>query len=112
MKLEADVKIAVAFLVAHALDLVRTHGREFAKYVRVFSSSVVVSKQDVTEYEMHIQTQLFGRVRASVPDVDRTRPSGLAAILRSMGTSFRSSHFLSNSASRFMLCMGCASEFR
>jgi len=34
IKLEADAKIAIAFLVAHVLDLVRNAGREFEKYSR------------------------------------------------------------------------------
>jgi hypothetical protein len=84
MKLNSDVKIAVAFLVAHALDLVRKAGRQFAKYVRVFSSTVVVSKQEVTKYELHVQTQLFGRVRASLPDAEG-RSGSLATILRTLG---------------------------
>jgi hypothetical protein len=85
MKLESDVNIAVAFLVAHVLDLVRIAGREFAQYVTVFSSTLVVSKQEVTEYELHMQTQLFGRVRASIPDA-KWRSGGLVTRLRNLGT--------------------------
>lgn len=85
IKLDADVKIAIAFLVAHVLDLVRNAGREFAKYSREFNSTVVVNNHDVTEYEMNMQTQLFERVWASVLDASG-KMGGLAERLRNLGT--------------------------
>jgi hypothetical protein len=85
MKLDPDVKIALAFLVAYALDLVRNAGREFAKYSRTFNPTIVVKNQDITEYETIMQTQLFDRVRASVLGaIGRT--GGLAERLRNLGT--------------------------
>lgn len=100
MQLDADVKIAIAFLVAHVLDLVRNAGREFAKYSREFNSTVVVNNHDVTEYEMNMQTQLFERVWASVLDANR-RMGGLAERLRNIGTF--SFEFLPNSLFYFTL---------
>ncbi|KAF4625216.1 hypothetical protein G7Y89_g12953 [Cudoniella acicularis] len=82
-KLDADVKIAIAFLVAHVLDLVRNAGREFAKYSREFNSTIVVNNHDVTEYEMNMQTQLFERVWASILDANG-RMGGLAERLRNI----------------------------
>jgi hypothetical protein len=87
IKLDADVKIAIAYLVAHVLDLVRNAGREFAKYSREFNSTVVVNNHDVTEYEMNMQTQLFERVWSSVLDANG-KMGGLAERLRSLGTLF------------------------
>jgi hypothetical protein len=66
MNLHADVKVAIALLVAYVLDLVRNAGREFAKYSSTFSPTLIVSKRDVAEYEENVQAQLFDRVHASV----------------------------------------------
>ena len=86
MELDAEVKLAIAILVAHALDLVRSAGRDFAKYFREFSSTIMVSKHDVTEYETNVQAHLFGRVWASVLDTN-VRGGGLDMRLRSLCTS-------------------------
>lgn len=66
IKLPADVKIAVAFLVAYVLDLVRNAGRGFAEHSRTFNPNLDVSPQAVMEYETIMQEQLFGTVQASV----------------------------------------------
>lgn len=66
------------------LDLVKIAGRQFAKYAATFDPSLVVSKEDVVEYEMNVQTHLFDRVGASVRDA-MGRVGGLAERLRSMG---------------------------
>jgi len=83
--LPADVKIAVALLVACVQDLVKNAGREFARYSGMFNPPVVVDNQEVAEYETKLQAQLFDRVRASVNDVVG-RMGGLTERLRSLGT--------------------------
>jgi hypothetical protein len=65
-KLKPDTKIAVAFLVAYVLDLLRKDGRQFAKYLRTFNPTMIVTNQDITEYETNMQNALFERVRASI----------------------------------------------
>jgi hypothetical protein len=93
-KLKADVKIAVAFLVAYVLDLVRKDGRQFAKFLRTFNTTMSVTDQDVTEYETNMQSALFERVRASISDAVG-RPGELVEGLRSLGGfSFESTPFL------------------
>lgn len=84
MKLETDVNIAVAFLVAYVLDLVRRDGRQFAKFLRTFNPTMVVTNQDVTEYETNMQSALFDRVRASISGTARMT-GGLVEVLRSLG---------------------------
>lgn len=85
MKLPADAKVAIAFLVAYVLDLVKIAGRKFAKYSAIFDPSLVVNEQDVVEYETIVQTHLFDRVGASVRDA-LGKVGGLAERLRSMST--------------------------
>lgn len=84
MQLDADVKIALAFLVAYVLDLVRNAGREFANYAIEFNSTVTVNICDVTEYEKNMQMQLFERVWRSVPGGNE-RMGGLAERWRNLG---------------------------
>ena len=69
MKLKADVKVAVAFLVAYVLDQVKMGGRQFARYLKVFNPTMTVTNQTIAEYETKMQSALFERVRASFPGV-------------------------------------------
>jgi hypothetical protein len=88
-KLEVDVRVGVAFLVAYALDLVRDAGRQSAKYLRTFTSTVVVNDRDVVECETNMQTQVFDRVWASIL-VDNGKRGGLFERLSNLGMfSFR-----------------------
>ncbi|KAF8860621.1 hypothetical protein BDZ45DRAFT_724367 [Acephala macrosclerotiorum] len=68
LELATEVKVAIALLVATVLELARNAGRDFAKFASTINSTVVVKPQDITQYEMNIQTQVFGRVRASILD--------------------------------------------
>lgn len=85
-ELDGEVKLAVAILVAYSLDLIRTASRDFAKYCTLFSSTIVVSMETVTEYETSVQAYLFSRVWASVPGRNR-RGGELDTRLRNTGTS-------------------------
>jgi hypothetical protein len=78
-------------LVAYALDLVRDAGRQFAKYSRMFTSTVMVNERDIVEYETNLQTQVFDRVRASIFDAKANETcGGFNEGLRNLGTfSFR-----------------------
>jgi hypothetical protein len=82
--LAADVKVAVATIVAYVLDSLRHDGRQFAKYSRSINSTVDVKEQEVVEYETNLQTQLFDRVRASI--LDAAEKTGLLGEkLRNLG---------------------------
>ena len=87
IQLDADVQIALAFLVAYVLDLVRNVGREFAHYAMAFNSTFPVASRHVTEYEKNVETQLFGKVWASVAG-GNGRVGGLAERWRNLGTFF------------------------
>jgi hypothetical protein len=87
MQLGADVQIALAFLVAYVLDLVRNAGREFASYAIAFNSTFPVTSRHVSEYEKNVETQLFGKVWASVAS-GNGRVGGLAERWRNLGTFF------------------------
>lgn len=83
--LPAEVKVAVAILVAFVLDLLRHMGREFAKYSQKINSTVSVKEQEVMQYEVTVQTQLFERVRASIlTTVEKT--GRLGEQLRDLGS--------------------------
>jgi len=69
LKLATEVKVAIALLIATVLELARNTGRDFAKFASTINSRVVVKLQDVAQYEMNMQKQVFGRVRASIPDL-------------------------------------------
>ncbi len=69
LKLATEVKVAIALLIATVLELAQNTGRDFAKFATTINSTVVVKLQDVTQYEENVRTQVFGRVRASVPDL-------------------------------------------
>ena len=84
MKLKADVKLAVAFLVAYVLDLVRNDGRQFAKYLRTFNPVMTVTDQDIAEYETKMQSASFDRVRASASGA-AGRTDVLGEMLRNPG---------------------------
>jgi hypothetical protein len=83
-ELAAEVKVAVAIIVAFVLDLVRHDGRQFAKYSRSINSTVDVKEQEVVQYETTMQTQVFDRVQASI--LDAAEKTGvLGERLREMG---------------------------
>jgi hypothetical protein len=83
-ELNAEVKVAVAIIVAYVLDLLRHDGRQFAKYSQSINSTVDVKEQEVVEYETNMQTQLFDRVRASI--LDAAEKTGLLGEkLRNLG---------------------------
>jgi hypothetical protein len=84
LKLAAEVKAAIALLIAFVLELAQKAGREFAKFASKINSKVVVKQQDVAEYEKHMQTQVFGRLRTSVRDA-RGELGQLGKRLRDMG---------------------------
>ncbi len=93
MALNADVEIVVALLVAYVLDMVRKDGRQFAKYLSTFNATLVVTNQDVADYEANAKSALFDRVRASVSGAVR-KTGVLVESLRSLGKfSFKSKHF-------------------
>jgi hypothetical protein len=83
-ELAAEVKVAVAIIVAFVLDLVRDAGRQFAKYSREINSTVDVKEQEVKQYETNMQTQVFDRVRASILD-PAPRTGALREKLRDLG---------------------------
>jgi hypothetical protein len=83
-ELAAEVKVAVAIIVAFVLDLLRHDGRQFAKYSRTINSTVDVKERDVERYETNIQTQLFERIRASILDTAE-RTGALGEKLRKLG---------------------------
>jgi hypothetical protein len=85
MKLAAEVKVAVALLVAHVLELVRNASRGFAKFAGTINSKVVVKDRDVTEFETNMQIQVFEGVRVSILDATG-RIGGLGQMLRDPGT--------------------------
>jgi hypothetical protein len=84
-ELPAEVKVAVALLVALVLDLVRGAGRQFAKHASAMKVTVEVGEKDVVEYETNMQTQVFDRVHASVLDV-AVKTGGLGEQLRNLGS--------------------------
>jgi len=87
MQLDADVQIALAFLVAYVLDLVRNAGREFASYSMEFKSSFPVTSRHVSEYEKNVETQLFEKVWARVAS-ENGRVGRLAERWRNLGRFF------------------------
>jgi hypothetical protein len=84
MELAAEVKVAVAIIVAFVLDLLRHDGRQFAKHSRTINSAVDVKEQEVLQYETNMQTQVFDRVRASILD-PAPRTGALGEMLRDLG---------------------------
>lgn len=68
MQLAAEVKVAIALLIAFVLDLAQRAGREFAKYASKINATVQVKQKDVTNYESTMRAQVFNRLRASVCD--------------------------------------------
>ena len=87
MQLDADVQIALAFLVAYVLDLVRNAGREFASYSMEFKSTFPVTNRHVSEYEKNVETQLFEKVWARVAS-GNGRVGRLAERWRNLGRFF------------------------
>jgi len=87
MQLDADVQIALAFLVAYVLDLVRNAGRGFANYAMAFNSTFPVTSRHVTEYERNVETQLFEKVWGSVAGGNGW-VGDLAERWRNLGTCF------------------------
>jgi hypothetical protein len=83
-EVDGGVKIALAFLVAYVMDLVRNAAQEYAKYATVFNSAVAVTNCDVHEYEKKMDMYLFERVRASVHGENRWM-AGLAERWRNLG---------------------------
>jgi hypothetical protein len=83
-ELAADVKVAVAIIVAFVLDLLRYDGRQFAKYSRLINSTVDVKEEEVVKYEADMQTRAFDRVRASILD-PAPRTGALGEKLRKLG---------------------------
>jgi hypothetical protein len=63
-----EVKVVVVLLTALVLDLLRNSSREFARYSKEFKPPVIVDNQDVEEYELKMQPQVFDRIQASVLD--------------------------------------------
>jgi hypothetical protein len=83
-ELDAEVKVAVAIIVAYVLDLLKHDGRQFAKYSRAVNSTVEVKEQEILQYETNLQTQVFDRVRASI--IDAAEKTGrLGEKLRNLG---------------------------
>jgi len=82
-KLVAEVRLAVALIVAFVLELVRNAGRTFARYASKIDERLVINQLQVTEYERAMERQVFERVRASVDGVGRLK--GLGERLRSSG---------------------------
>jgi hypothetical protein len=66
LQLAAEVKVAIALLIAFVLELAQKAGREFAKFATTINESVKVSQEDVRKYEANMQTHVFDRLRASV----------------------------------------------
>lgn len=66
MKLDADVKVAIALLIACVLELGQKTNRQFAKFANTINSNVVVKQQEVEQHEANMTTQVFGRLRNSV----------------------------------------------
>jgi hypothetical protein len=83
-ELDAEVKIAVAIIVAYVLDLLRHDGQQFAKYSRLINSTVDVKEQEVVQYETDMQTQVFDRVHASILG-PAPRTGALGEMLRDTG---------------------------
>lgn len=81
LNLSAQVKIAIALLVAFVLELAQRAGRQFAKYASTIHQNIEVKPEDITKYETNMQTQVFDRVRASI--------SGLAAEIGHLGDILR-----------------------
>ncbi|RDW59413.1 hypothetical protein BP6252_12500 [Coleophoma cylindrospora] len=64
--LVADVRLATTMLIAIALDMVRDAGRDFAKYANKINPEVVVTEQEVRDYEEAVQSFVFPPLQASV----------------------------------------------
>lgn len=66
MRLDAEVKVVIALLIAFVLELGQKTSRQFAKHATTINSKVIVTPQQVEEYEEGMNTQVLGKLRNSV----------------------------------------------
>lgn len=86
----AEVRLAVALIITHVLELVRDSSRGFARYSREIDDEVIVRRQDLIKYEADIENIIFERVQGSISKYRDGSMGVLREKLESLGKCFYS----------------------